>query len=386
MATVTTPTLTAAPRGRRSANPTVTVFTSIDGIAQRLRDLSSSTSSCCWDDLVEIREDAALSGFGGTVHFDPSKLSSQSLRQLRAAEILVTEPAVLASLLVFLQQQQQQPVVLPSLRWVQSTYAGVDPLLELLRNNNLENDASFPFTVTRFAGRFGPPMAEWCLARIVAHERDFAASAADQRERAWAGRRHLVTSYRYLSDLTLTVLGCGDIGHCIARAAKAFGMRVVGFVRTERRREEGSSSSTGEAVDLYTTDLAEALAQADYIVSVLPATPETVGLLSGDHALRPAQAKSPVWINVGRGSVLDEASLLAALDKNYLSAAILDVFETEPLPAASGLWDHPRVTVSPHVSGLTRGQDVPQLVLQNYERYCRGDRELLYAVDWRKGY
>jgi len=252
-------------------------------------------------------------------------------------------------------------------------------LLQLLNNSNSGDITSngFPFKLTRFAGKFGPPIAEWCLARIISHERNFAATAADQKERAWAKSRHEVTSYRYLSDLTLTVLGCGDIGLCIARAAKAFGMRVVGYVR-------GDVQNRNPVVDVYTNSLPEALREANYIVSVLPSTPSTIGILSGE-ALQPCHVKSPVLLNVGRGSVIDETSLLRALELNYISAAILDVFETEPLPTESALWDHPKVVVSPHVSGLTRGVDVPHLFLQNYERYCQ-NQELLYAVDWSKGY
>jgi len=358
----------AASRGGR---PTVTVFTSIAGICRRLREADPHLP------LVEICDDC-LTGFGGTVHFDASQLSSHTVEQLRAAEILIAEPAVLAPLLMLQQDEEQEQDLFPNLHWVQSTYAGVDPLLKLDKTL-LSN-----FTLTRFAGKFGPPIAEWCLARMIGHERNFAATAADQRDRAWCQSKDAVTEYRYMSDLTLTVLGCGNIGQCIARAAKAFGMRCVGYVRTERTNSDNDDITKDASVDVYTTSLSDALSEADYIVSVLPSTPDTVGLLSGD-ALSICQAKAPVFLNVGRGSIIDEASLLSVLDSKFISAAILDVFETEPLPLESQLWDHPNVTVSPHVSGLTRGADVPDIFLKNYRRYCNR-QELLYAVDWKKGY
>ena len=96
--------------------------------------------------------------------------------------------------------------------------------------------------------------------------------------------------------------------------------------------------------------------------------------------------KSPVFINVGRGDLISTDTILQALDANHLRAAILDVTEEEPLPPDNPLWTHPKVTISPHVSALTRGKDVPQLVLEQYKRYQQDPSTLLYQVDWDKGY
>lgn len=262
----------------------------------------------------------------------------------------------------------------------------MDPLFRLLderkKNANDAAAAALPsFTLTRFAGKFGPPIAEWCLARIIGHERNFAATAADQQAKGWAISRQ-VTEYRYLADLTLTVLGgCGDIGSCIGRAAQAFGMRVVAYSRTAR-------PSPGPGWDQVTTDLAQALQLGDYVVSVMPSTPATRDLLSGDIlnvAARDKGGKSPVFLNVGRGDVLSEESLIRALDNQYISGAILDVFPVEPLPQDSPLWNRDDVVISPHVSGVTRAADVPSLFLENYNRYKDG-KELQFVVDWEKGY
>ncbi|VEU39783.1 unnamed protein product [Pseudo-nitzschia multistriata] len=343
--------------------PVVTVFSSIPAIAEAL--------SSCEGLALDVVEDGALTGYGGTVEFDPRNLSPATFKALERAVVLVSEPAVVASLL------GHEPQCLRNLRWCQSTYAGVDPLFAP-GIAHLEK----PWILTRFAGVFGPPIAEWCLARIIGHERSFAASALDQRRREWAGSREAVGHYRYLSSLTLSVLGCGDIGRCIARAASALGMRTVGFGRIPRAQGDL------EGVEKYTLDLGEALRAGDYVVSVLPSTPETRGLLGGSALAAAAGAsggKSPVLLNVGRGDVIDEESLLSALESGYISAAILDVFEKEPLPRDSPLWNTPGVVVSPHVSGLTQASDVPGVLLANYQRYVEGN-DLLYVVDWDKGY
>ena len=141
-----------------------------------------------------------------------------------------------------------------------------------------------------------------------------------------------------------------------------------------------------------TTDLTNALQQADYVVSVLPSTPATRDLLSNgvlQVASRAHGGKSPVFINVGRGDVVSEDCLIQALDQQYLSAAILDVFPVEPLPAGSPLWTRSDVVISPHVSGITRASDVPAVFLDNYQRYCQeggGPGKLQFIVDWEKGY
>ena len=186
-----------------------------------------------------------------------------------------------------------------------------------------------------------------------------------------------------VSSLTLSVLDCGDIGTSVAKAARAFGMRTVGYGKTSR-----NADPTVNGIDTFTTNLAEALQVADYIVSVLPSTPETRGLLNND-AFLPASKRSggkrPVFLNVGRGDIISEDSLLNALDNRWISAAVLDVFAVEPLAVESALWGRSDIIVSPHVSGLTQGKDVPKVFMENYVRFLK-DEELKYSVNWEKGY
>ncbi len=333
------------------SRPIVTLFSSIRSIAPALRQTTLP---------LEVIDDPALSN-STTTPLDVSNLQSSSKAQLARAQILITEPALLAQL--------YQHSLIPKLKWCQSTYAGVDPLVGL----------SLPFVVTRFAGVFGPPIAEWCLAQIIGHERQFTKMQEYQQQRQWNPNS---TNYRYLSELTLTILGVGDIGMCIARAAKAFGMTVVGYSKRVKPHESAA------ILDQSLTDLTAALQAGDYIVSVLPSTTETKNLLSLEQfsvCHRSLGGKSPVFMNVGRGDVTHSTILIEALHQSYISAAILDVVEQEPLPSSNPLWIHPNVTITPHVSGLTRAQDVPNMVMDQYERYIQG-QPLQYVVDWNKGY
>jgi len=431
-----TPKKPRKPRTPKQPPNTITVFSSIPTIFGALQQANPNIP------LVEIQDESSFFLF----NMDPTLLKRKSLDQLARAEILVTEPIVLAKLL------ESPRVKLPKLRWCQCTFAGVDPLFPLKlappptprkleatataatpaatpNDKDTEgNDKETPvqaaaaapatttpgekdkeqatpsaeatpvaepaeppaptvpsFTLTRLGGCFGPPIAEWCLGRIIAHERNFELSHKDQKKRQWAGSQE-VLRYRYLSQLTLTILGCGDIGMHIARAAQSFRMNVVGYVKSPVN--SGSYRKTLPYVNEHVTCLQTAIKRADYIVSVLPSTPETQGLLDMQvlsHCSEEQGGKCPVLINVGRGDVISDTTLIEALNQDYLSAAILDVLEQEPLPTDNPLWRHPQITISPHVSGLTRGQDVPGLVLHNYTRYLNG-QSLLYVVDWNKTY
>jgi len=195
------------------------------------------------------------------------------------------------------------------------------------------------------------------------------------------------------------LLGCGDIGSKIAEAGKGLGMRVVVFRKTLQR--------TNLSVDLVTPSIELLLETSDYIVNILPSTPQTRGLLSGDVlrkcATRDASRRPAVFINVGRGDVVDEVSLVKALDAEWLSSAVLDVFEVEPLPSTSALWHHPKVLMTPHISAVSYADDVAELYARNlliYYAQGKGQQEeeeenngkdhdvtkLLYKIDWDKGY
>ncbi|XP_063866162.1 glyoxylate/hydroxypyruvate reductase A-like [Scylla paramamosain] len=145
-------------------------------------------------------------------------------------------------------------------------------------------------------------------------------------------------TFRSLSQLTVGVMGLGKIGLTTAKALKGFGCRVHGLVRTPRSR-----SSIEPFVDQLwhgREGLAYFLKDCDYLVNLLPSTPLTRGLL-GDTVLSGA-SRRPVLVNVGRGDIISEADLLKALEEGWLSAAVLDCYEKEPVPEESLLWAHPR--------------------------------------------
>jgi glyoxylate/hydroxypyruvate reductase A len=172
------------------------------------------------------------------------------------------------------------------------------------------------------------------------------------------------------------MLGLGALGAACARALAGLGFAVSGWSRRP-------AEVPGVACHTGADGLAEVLATSDIVVILLPATPETDNLLD---ATRIAQMKpGAVLINPGRGTLVDDAALLAALDSGQLSHATLDVFRTEPLPPDHPFWSHPRVTVTPHIAATTRPETSAPVIAENIARIVEG-RDLLYRVDRAAGY
>jgi phosphoglycerate dehydrogenase-like enzyme len=255
----------------------------------------------------------------------------------------------------------------PRLRWLHSTGAGVEHLLvpELVAR---------PIVLTNSRGLYADSIAEYALALMLAHAKRLPETFAAQREHHWApGPTHdLVGS-------TLVVVGLGSIGAALARRARALGLRVLGV-----RRGGRPAASLAERV-YGVDDLASALPQANYLAICCPETAETRGLIGArELALLPPGA---FLVNVARGSVVDEAALIAALRSGHLGGAGLDVYATEPLPPTSPLWDLPNVIVSPHQSGMAIGWDARaiRLFLENTDRFLTG-RRLRNVVPKQRGY
>jgi glyoxylate/hydroxypyruvate reductase A len=177
-------------------------------------------------------------------------------------------------------------------------------------------------------------------------------------------------------ERTVGVLGLGEIGRTVATTLALLGFEVRGWSR-RRREVPGIATFAGE------DGLADVLAASDILVTLLPATPETENLLDAARLARlPEGAR---LINPGRGSVVDDAALLAALDGGHLAHATLDVFRTEPLPPDHRFWSHPRVTVTPHVAAATRPETASLAVAENVGRGEAG-RPFLHVVDRAAGY
>ena len=219
-----------------------------------------------------------------------------------------------------------------SVRWVHCTGAGVDSWLSPAE---LDRD----ILLTRTSESFGPAIAEWVVARVFAVQQQLADLAAAQAERRWAPREiDLVAGTRAV------VVGTGDVGRAVATSLAALGVTVTGVSRT------GASIHPAFRAVHPVSALPELIGEAQWIVLTVPDTPATRGLFSRDVMSRCTGA---VLINAGRGAVVDEGALPEALDRHWLRAVALDVFAVEPLPAASPLWTHPRVMISPHCSGRT---------------------------------
>jgi phosphoglycerate dehydrogenase-like enzyme len=221
-----------------------------------------------------------------------------------------------------------------SVRWVHCTGAGVDAWLyptELPRD----------ILLTKTSESFGPMIAEWALTRALAFTQHLRALEDDQRAHRWQKLKRSPTSLR---GTTAVVIGTGDVGSHVARLFGALGSTVHGVSRSGRGDPLVFAKVSPVAA------LPDVVPSADWLVLMIPLTAETDGLI--DRALL-MRCKGAVLINAGRGRIVREAALPEALEQGWLRGAALDVFEVEPLPASSVLWDDPRVMISPHNSGPT---------------------------------
>lgn len=250
-----------------------------------------------------------------------------------------------------------------SLRWLQATWAGVEPLLD----PSLRRD----YILTNARGVFGGLMSEYVFAYVLAHERRLLEKYRSQLERRWDA-----TPPGTLRGKTMGLLGVGTIGAALARTAKHFGMRVKGYTR---RSEESRD------VDVYYHggQLAAFAAGLDYLVSVMPATASTRGLVGVDF-LRELPPRA-VFINPGRGGVVDERALADALQEGRLAGAVLDVFQHEPLPADHVFWRTPNLLITSHTAALSVPEDIAPVFIDNYRRLVRGE-PLKHGVDFEQEY
>jgi glyoxylate/hydroxypyruvate reductase len=262
--------------------------------------------------------------------------------------------------------------VAPNLRWVQGSMAGAGEIAK--KAGLLETDV----VVTTASGVYSAPLAEFVLMAMLQHAKNLDRLRRDKAERVWRQ-----TYSDTLEGKTLCVVGMGNIGRAIAARARPFGVRLVGVKRSVRE----SDPAWRHADALYATDrLHDALGQADYVVVTLPGTPETRHLI--DAAAIAAMRPGAYFANVGRGTVVDEEALAEALRAGHLSGAALDVFEVEPLPQESPLWELQGVIVSPHATDMVPtliNERQTDLFCDNLRRYLDGetlvnvlDKKLLY--------
>ena len=253
------------------------------------------------------------------------------------------------------------------LRWIQSASAGVDNLL-------FPELAASHVVLTNARGIYEDAIAEYVLGLMLVLAKGFTAVFERQQRSEWQHRET-----ERLERKRVLVAGVGPIGRAIARNCAALRMSVRGVARTSHPGDDVLVEIT--AVE----QLADAVSSADYVVNALPSTDETYHVF--DHAVFEAMNPWTRFVNVGRGSTVDERALIRALETGQIAGAALDVFEEEPLPQDSPLWTMPNVIVSPHMAGDAAGwrEGVVELFVRNLERYLTG-RPLLNVVDKTRGY
>jgi len=252
----------------------------------------------------------------------------------------------------------------PNLKVIQKTGAGVNNILA-------DDDLPESIQVLRLpAGTSGGEMAEFALAYVLQQQRHMR-----EYHRQQAASRWFAYPPRRAEETTLAVLGLGRIGQLVAQRFVDNGFRVTGWSRSPKQIAGVRCYSGND-------DLHLVVAAADYIVSVLPSTPETRGLFN--RSLFNQFNSSALFINVGRGDLVVENDLIAALDDEQFAGAVLDVMSIEPLPAESPLWLHPAVQLTPHVSGYHLGDSIADIA-ENYRRLRHGET-LLNPVDRKLGY
>jgi len=253
--------------------------------------------------------------------------------------------------------------LLSTLKWVQSIYAGVEPLVDPAQRRD--------YVLTNARGVFGELMSEYVFGYLLFHEKKIPERIHTQQAKQWQRPESGI-----LRGKTMGLLGVGSIGAHLAGTAKHFGMTVRGFTR---------GSETSLHVDKYyhDNDLLKFADGLDYLVSVLPRTKDTNKIV--DAKLLKALPSHAIFINVGRGNAVDESALIDTLKEGKLAAAVLDVFEKEPLPLDHQFWTTPNLYITFHTSAISYPEDITKLFIENYQLYLEG-KPLKHQVDFERGY
>jgi phosphoglycerate dehydrogenase-like enzyme len=258
----------------------------------------------------------------------------------------------------------------PKLEWVHSRNAGLDSFL-------FPEIVASAVTLTNGSGVFSAPLGEFALAAMLYFAKDFPRMRRNQAAAKWEPFDVL-----RLAGAAAGIVGYGDIGREVAWRAKAMGMRVLAL----KRHPPPTGSDLGPVEKIYpSAELHEMIAACDYVVVAAPLTAETHHMLG--EAEFAAMKPGAVVINVGRGPVIDEAAMVRALAEGRIKGAGLDVFEREPLPADSPLYQMENVLVSPHCADNTPDwlENAMKFFLAQFERFQKGE-PLLNIVDKKLGY
>lgn len=303
------------------------------------------------------------------IFYREASLGEEELSELKDAEIIIADN-------MFMPQIAKH---CGNCKWISGTYAGVETVFNRI-GQYFEPGQLPKVSATRFSGKcFSKLISDYCLSYLIAVERGFLNYRSLQHTKDW----HLMLTKspsldRCIDQLTITILGFGPIGKLMCKHFSTLGSKVIAYSRTDKNPDELKKYG----VSKFTTKLEDALCDTDHILAILPHTKETAGLLNGKLQ---ACKNKPSFINCGRGSLISSPEIIKALDKGFISWAILDVFEKEPLPTDDPLWTHPQVIITPHVSAKSQPADIAELFVENYHRYISGE-PLEMLLDWSKGY
>lgn len=279
------------------------------------------------------------------------------------------------------------PQAAPNLRWVQCHYAGIDSLV----NHPIWDSG---VVITSASGIHSTIIAQYVFTQILFWAGRVPTWIEKQSLSNWSKNRWDDYLPSALRDQTIGILGYGSIGREIARIAKTgFGMQVLATKFDAKRLEDdgfilpGSGDPSGEMVDrIYPWAATKSMVtECDYVIVTVPLTADTRNMV--DEGLLRAMKPTGVLINIARGEIVNQGDLIKALNRNWIGAAGLDVFETEPLPADSPLWKMKNVLITPHISGFNPNYDdlVTDVFVENLRRYLAGE-PLLNVVNRERGY
>lgn len=279
---------------------------------------------------------------------------SAQLAQLAAdCPVWLGQPDLMATLL----RQGHTP------QWLQSTWAGITPLLA----EGLGRD----YRLSRAVGIFGQVMAEYVLTYMLGHEREVMARLVSQVERKWDNR-----TGQSLVGRKVLIVGAGDIGQTVAQFLRPFGVELFAIASSAREQAPFTEVAT-------LSDLPRLVTQMDYVINLLPNTPETHDLY--DAELFALFNPNAVFINAGRGVAVVDADLVEALRLGHLAGAIIDVCRQEPLPAKHPFWTAWGLLLTGHSSAPTSPPMMVQLFIDNLRAYQAGE-PLRGEVDFERGY
>jgi phosphoglycerate dehydrogenase-like enzyme len=282
-----------------------------------------------------------------------------------------------------------QPEETPLLRWIQLHSAGMERALQhrIIQAQDI--------TVTSSSGIHSTQIANFCLMMMLAFNYKLPQMLNFQRESTWAQKAHEIFRPTDMSQQTVGIVGYGSIGRELARITHTLGMTVLASKRDVKHPAEKATDYTLEGTGdpegsiperIYPGEAIGTMAsECDYLAVTVPLTTKTQHLVN-EHVLQQMK-KTAVLINIARGSVVDEKALITALSQKKIGGAALDVFEEEPLPSTSPLWQMDNVIISPHVSGMTDNyhEKAAALFIANLKRYLE-KKPLYNQLDREIGY